>query len=252
MRKPRQNVIVDGIDLFDRYGLVLTDDSTYEPPEPKTYVIDVPGGNGSIDVTESVFGDVAYSDRMMELVFLLPYPGGSWESAKTDVASFLHGRAHDFVLTNDPGYTYHGRFSITSWERGLQWATITMSVRCDPYKVAQTTVLQADASAGVMMSIDNGRRMVSPTVRVATRTEITAGDATVTLEPGTWSVSDLWLPQGTSQLWALSRPDGSDTSLYELRSNRLYNYRDTRLCLMYWHSALGSNDIDIAFARQEL
>lgn len=96
MRKPVRRVTVGGVDLWERFGLVLTDESAYSPPAPKVYQVDIPGGDGCVDVTESLAGDVAYSNRSMELCFVVAHPE-DFEATKTAVCGFLHGRSFDLV-----------------------------------------------------------------------------------------------------------------------------------------------------------
>ena len=50
-------VVVNGVDLEARYGLRLTGDSEFGPPAPKSYLLDLPGGDGSLDVTEMCIRD---------------------------------------------------------------------------------------------------------------------------------------------------------------------------------------------------
>ena len=53
---PNNRLIVNGVDLSIRFQMVLLDGYTLEPPEPKTYTVDIPGGNGVIDLTRLLPG----------------------------------------------------------------------------------------------------------------------------------------------------------------------------------------------------
>ena len=66
---PYNRLIVDGVDVSMKYRMVMADGYTLEPPEPKTYTIDIPGGDGVIDLTESLSGDVVYNNRHQEFTF---------------------------------------------------------------------------------------------------------------------------------------------------------------------------------------
>ncbi len=59
---PNNRLIVNGVDLSVTYQMVLLDGYTLEPPEPKTYTVDIPGGNGIIDLTEALTNDVVYNN----------------------------------------------------------------------------------------------------------------------------------------------------------------------------------------------
>ena len=112
---PSNRMIVNGIDLYEEYGLIFTD--TYEMPVPeyKPYEVDIPGGNGKIDLTEFT-GDISYSNRSQKFKFCkLPEVSQSeFERIKTKVSKFLHGKRFSYVVSVDPDYIYTGRFSVTS------------------------------------------------------------------------------------------------------------------------------------------
>ena len=52
---PNNRLIVDGKDLTKEFGIILGDGYVMEPPSPKTYIVDIPSGNGKLDLTESLF-----------------------------------------------------------------------------------------------------------------------------------------------------------------------------------------------------
>ena len=66
---PDNRLIVNGIDLSMKYGLILIDGYELDPPSPKTTTVDIPGANGSIDLTEALNGDVVYDNRTKKFVF---------------------------------------------------------------------------------------------------------------------------------------------------------------------------------------
>lgn len=100
--------------------LYLLDGYVHNPPDMKTYVIDIPGRNTQLDVTENVYGDVQYENRKneYELVMILmddDYPQykdddpnptymletrSRFEYYKTLVYSKLHGKRY-FYRVND-------------------------------------------------------------------------------------------------------------------------------------------------------
>ena len=90
---PKNRLIVDGTDLTTKYGLILADGYALDPPEPKTYTVDIPGGDGVIDLTDSLLGDTAYKNRKMELEFYIIglTDAQEFEAKMTDVKRYLHG-----------------------------------------------------------------------------------------------------------------------------------------------------------------
>ena len=163
---PNNRLIVDGVDLTIRFQMALLDGYTLSPPEPKTYTVDIPGGDGVIDLTQALTGDVAYKNRQQTFPFMVINPD-SFERVKTDVSNFLHGKEFDYQITMDPGYTYHGRFTMTEYSHALYAypglvGTFMVSVDADPYKSKGLQTYQLNATGGKMFRLESGRKPVHP------------------------------------------------------------------------------------------
>jgi hypothetical protein len=203
---PCERVVVDGVDISDRFSLALLKGTTLSPPEPKTYTIDIPGGNGVIDLTSALTGDVAFNDRTQEFTFI-GVNHDSWEATKTKVMNFLHGRSLDYSLSWDPGYTYHGRFSVSSFEETdlhrHEVGTIVISVTADPYKSKGTQAYKLNATGGKLYRFESGRRKVHPVIecdQVCFFTLLPDGDE-ITVPAGTYRLNDVLFEQGMNECW---------------------------------------------------
>lgn len=233
MRKPTRRVIVGGVDLYDRFGLVLTDDSTYAPPAPKVYTVDIPGGDGSVDVTESLSGDVAYSERTHTLIFIVAHPD-NFETAKTSVSNFLHGRRFDYKLTFDPGYTYTGRFSIDEYYSKMHYGYIKVTVSADPYKFLESRTVKAEAAGGKVYTLECGRKRQCPTFECDSEILVSWGDNTVRVQPGSHKVNDLWLTQGDNEVYIDSAPGKGDALISDYASYTISSLVDKRVGDLFW------------------
>lgn len=208
---PVNRMIVNGTDLYDAFGLVFSDDYSMPLPEFKPYTVDIPGGDGLIDLTE-FSGDVRYSRRAQKFNFFI-LPGMSqlqFEQIKTRVAAFLHGHYFSYELAIDPGYTYMGRFSISSdtkYENDI--AFFTIEVDAEPYKSKGLRTICFNAAGGVRINIQSGRKLVCPTVEVQRKTEITHDGVTYTLDAGAYRINDLWLHEGSNILAIDTLPEYS-------------------------------------------
>lgn len=202
-RTPRNKIVVGGVDLFERFGMVMSDDCTLSPPAPKTYLVDVPGGSGSIDLTEAMTGDVAYGARKQSFVFGVIEPE-MFERIKTEVSNFLHGRRLDYSLTMDPGYTYHGRFSIDEYYSKAHIGYFKVDVEADPWKTKGTQTYRLDASGGRMFRFECGRRPVRPTIECSHPCRIEFGGKAQTVPAGTWRLNDVLFEQGWNEMYVNS------------------------------------------------
>ena len=140
---PNNRLIVDGVDLSIRFKMVLMDGYTLSQPSPKTYTVDIPGGNGKLDLTEFLTGDTLYDNRSQEFVFAI-IDVKDFEHTKTEISNFLHGKAYDYQITMDPNYTYHGRFTVadashTKYLNGVV-GIIQISIEADPFKFKEKQI----------------------------------------------------------------------------------------------------------------
>lgn len=201
---PNNRLIVNGVDLSIRFQMVLLDGYTLEPPEPKTYTVDIPGGNGVIDLTEALTGDVAYKNRKQEFTFAV-IDVKNFEKVKTEVSNFLHGRAFDYTMTMDPGYTYHGRFSVDSYSHeayanGLL-GQFKITVDANPYKLKEHCAYRLNATGGKLYRLESGRRPVHPVLE-CTQPCFVAFKGVETLIPsGTYRLNDIVFYNGVNEIY---------------------------------------------------
>lgn len=116
------------------WGLKLL--SVYIPmPDPKTQILDIPGGDGSIDLTE-INGRPAYNDRDgVELVFdLMDGSYESWFLKYSQFAAEVHGRKVKMVLDDDPDHYYMVRLKLDGKKSNPVYGQITFSGTAEPFK----------------------------------------------------------------------------------------------------------------------
>ena len=125
------------IDLTVKFGMILLDGYSINPPTLKTYYVDVPGSDGKLDLTDVLMGRAAYNNRTMEFTFCV-IGVTDIEAKKQEINEFLHGKAYDFKITMDPNYIYHGRFMISEYSHGVynvgKVLSFKLSIDADPYK----------------------------------------------------------------------------------------------------------------------
>lgn len=201
---PDNRLIVGGVDLTTTYRMVLIDGYVLSPPEPKTYMVDIPGGNGVIDLTDSLTGDVLFSTRHQEFTFKLMFPE-DFEKVKTQVSNFLHGKEFDYKITMDPAYTYHGRFSITSYSHEMydegKLGEIVISITAEPYKMLETKTYVLDAPGGRWFTFLSGRKPVRPIIETNYPTLIRWKDKVVELGIGTYRLNDVLFTEGSNLIY---------------------------------------------------
>lgn len=119
---------------YKDWGLKLL--SAYIPaPAVKENYIDIPGTDGSIDLTD-VFGRVLYSDRDgIEIVFDLLDGGYSkWFATCEKISCILHGRKMKMVFDDENGRFYNVRLNVDCSKSNTFMSTITLSGKAEPFK----------------------------------------------------------------------------------------------------------------------
>ena len=202
-----ESITFNGFNTLDDLGLVMTRSPEMSPPEPKYDLVEIPGGDGSIDLTEAT-GDVRYSDRLMKFGFLMTgrTPGGI-EVEKTDISRKLHGIRSDFTLSFDPGFTYTGRASVTEYPNQYHGATCEIEITANPYKYGGRQTWYINAAGGVAVIIPCGRRRWCPTFQVQRDTLVTHNGTGWTIPPGASKITDLYLDPGDNLLIINTDPD---------------------------------------------
>ena len=171
------------------------------PAKPKTTFIDVPGADGSVDLTEA-HGEVKYSDRECSFTFtMLPTDSSTWEEKKTEVSNLLNGRVFNITLDKDDEYYYSGRCEVKGFEVDKKIRQIVVSAKVKPYKFKQNVTVMKAALTNTPKTVNlmNGRKTVSPSIECTNDdTVVVFGDATFNLSAGKHKVLDIQLVEGNN------------------------------------------------------
>ena len=172
------------------------------PAQPKTKYVDIPGADGSKDLTEALGVGVKFNDRTITWSFAL-YPGDDWYTRQRTVSGLLNGCACSIVLDEDPDYYYDGRLSVEKYESDKLLRKITVKAICRPYKLHRIKTIRklenmaAEATAVVLR---NDRMPVIPLLTVGQTTTICFGNFTATVQEGQHKLLGVRLTEGENTL----------------------------------------------------
>lgn len=173
------------------------------PAKPKTTFVDVPGADGSVDLTEA-HGEVKYNDRECSFTFtILPTDSSTWEEKKTEVSNLLNGRTFKITLDKDDDYYYSGRCEVKSFEVDKKIRQIVVNAKVKPFKFKQDVTVARHTLTGTPKTVIlmNGRKTVSPTIECTNDdTVVVFGDSTFNLSAGKHKVLDIRLKEGNNTL----------------------------------------------------
>lgn len=107
-----------------------------EPAEPRLNLIEIPGADGAVDMSEQPAGRVTYDTRIVTWTFAL-YPGENWDAKHRQVSNALNGRRCNITLDTDPEYYYQGRLRVKKHNVDGLLRQIVVEAVCQPYKLRQ-------------------------------------------------------------------------------------------------------------------
>lgn len=150
---------------YNDFQLILAS-KTIGTPSPKTETIDIPGGDGVLDLTE-FFGETKYGNRNLSFEFSSVVNPSEFMSLFSRVQSALHGKKMTIQLDDDPGWYYIGRISVSEWKADRNIGQLVVDCDCEPYKYQiNTTVITKSISGTSTFNLPNSRKRVVPEVRV--------------------------------------------------------------------------------------
>lgn len=213
-------ILFDDIHSFHGLNLVLSG-CEIPPAIPKTNYVEIPGADGSVDLTEAN-GEVRFSDRNCRFTFsMLPGDPMTWEDKKTEVSNLLNGRRAKITLDKDDEYYYSGRLTVEEFLSDRKLRQIVVSARVSPYKMRQDeTVLEFPLTAtATTITIQNSRKSVSPyIVTSADNAAVTFANGTYTLPTaGQYKISDIVFVAGENALTV----SGTGTITFRFRKGDL-------------------------------
>lgn len=127
-------VTFGGKHSFRNYHLLPTAQPQISPPAVNTYYVNVPGADGSLDLTEVLTGYVTYGDRTGEFSYQIYAPRSEWYDIYNTLVHDLHGKKMDVILDEDAQYYYNGRLSVGNLQAGKNSAKVRISGTFSAYQ----------------------------------------------------------------------------------------------------------------------
>ena len=156
-------------------------------PEVKTAYVDVPGLQGSKDMTEALGVGVVYGDRELVFQFYLD-PDTDQNAQYSKLLSTIHGKKARIIRDADPRHYFEGRIFVEpELEQQGHTYIATITATCRPFLKAKnpTTVNTALTTTAATVSLmNNGARPILPTLTLTSAATLTIGGTSVALNAG--------------------------------------------------------------------
>ena len=213
------SVSINDIDMLKTYKMALKDRHCVQPPVPKTFYQDIPGADGSMDLSEAIAGRVIYERGIITLNFGCGYSIDEWPAVFSEILRIFHGKTGKLIFDDDPQYYYTGRMVVGDYNRVRTLGTFTITVEADPYKYELMAGDEdwlwdpLDLKIGVIreygnitvsgsytMLIDGTEKWTIPEIIVSEDMLLEFGGVQYSLKKGTNKVYDVVIKPGTNYL----------------------------------------------------
>ncbi|MBO6253173.1 MAG: hypothetical protein J6O49_05910 [Bacteroidaceae bacterium] len=219
--KSYHSITIGEKNTWDDWHLVPTSRPLVAVPQIKTHFVDIPGGDGQLDLTTALTGRPLYGNRSGSWEFLVMNGYQSWELLYSDILNYLHGQAFKAILDDDPDYYYEGRFSLNEWRSQKDWSRITINYNLAPYKFSvegttgdnwlwntfnfETGVIRSYkdiqiSGSGRVAVVSEKMTVVSEIITSASGMKVTWKGATYNLNQGTNKISKIKMETGVNYL----------------------------------------------------
>lgn len=198
-----RGILFDDKHSYYDFDLILS--STDIPPAlPKTNYVDIPFGDGSIDLTE-VHGEVKYYDSECKFTFTMNPASDlsemAFEQKKAEISNALNGKKVKITLDKDKEYYWLGRCTIDSYLSDKRIKQIVIIAKVNPYKFKQNLTICTISLTEIAVEVNlfNDRKRVTPIIECTTdHTWIAFGDKSYVLNAGKHKILDFQLEEGNN------------------------------------------------------
>lgn len=120
---------------FDDFGLLLKKKPVIAPPEVKIIEIDIPGGDGKLDLSTVLNGYEVYYNRTITMEFNIQMERRRFYKLYSTIANYLHGKKFKIVMDDELDYYWYGRVTMNSMDIAYRVATLKLTADVEPYKL---------------------------------------------------------------------------------------------------------------------
>ena len=132
--KKYHSINIGDINTWDDWHIVPASRPLIAAPSVKTSYISLPGGDGSLDLTEVLAGRPTFQRRTGSWEFVVMNDYGDWATRYSEIMNYLQGEEYRIILDDDPEYYYQGRLSVNEWRSDPYYSRIVIEYNVDPYK----------------------------------------------------------------------------------------------------------------------
>lgn len=186
------------IHSFNDWGLLLSS-CDIGMPSVKSEYVDIIGGNGTIDLTET-YGEIFYDDRNITMTFTALDDKLRWTDKLDIITAYLHGKTFKITFDNNKAWYYIGRVSLDKYTTSKRLAKIVLKAVCEPFKLKHDiTIVKRQISGKTAVKCVCARMETLPTFKVSSAMTMKFNGNTYSLSD-TVKLSDVVFKQGDNDM----------------------------------------------------
>ena len=196
-----RSFIFDKFNTWYDWRLYLTaKDIPY--PDLNTNRVKIEGMSGTLDLTETLTGEVTYQDRTITASFWTDEgTRKDRERLLRDIAITLHGKEVKIIEPDDPDHYLLGRVEIKDRKNILPYAEFSIEAVCEPWRYSlfeSERTITVNGSTVDAVITNNGVKTLCPTIKVTGSVTLNIDGAATTLSTGSYKISTLKLCHGAT------------------------------------------------------
>lgn len=202
-------------DSYNDFGLILRPKE--RPfPSPKTNYVSIEGGDGDLDLTTSLTGDVKYENISYSLEFTLKDKREDWETTLLNLSTYLHGKKMNLTFSEDPNWYYVGRYTLNPLTSDKNVGLLSIDCILEPYRLKKTETIKTITGTGTL-TLSNTRKWVMPKITSTSNMQFIFEGKTFSVN-GTLQSPDIILKEGNNLIEVTS---GTGTLTISYREGKL-------------------------------
>lgn len=156
------SITIGDKNTWDDWHLIPATRPLFNPPTVKENMVNIPGGDGVLDLTASLAGRPTYNNRTGSWTFYVQNGFKDWSTLYSEIMVYLHGQTFKAILEDDPAYFYEGRFSVNQWKSDKDYSQIVINYNVGP--IRRRSTIPARTGFGIHLT---SKPALSETTRIS-------------------------------------------------------------------------------------
>lgn len=109
------------------FHLIPTKRPSINIPQPNTFIVQIPGTNKRIDITDHIDPKLTFGKCEGEWEFKIAHEEwDNWETAFNTITNYINGDDNIIYLSDEPDYYYSGVLTISNYKPEKDYSTIVV------------------------------------------------------------------------------------------------------------------------------